>query len=349
MRGTIFDPIIETMNRKDLEKLQEKKLKSQVEILYTRSRFHRSKFDEAGIKPGDIKTLGDIEKLPLISRSDLVSDAEKEDYILGSRLCVPLEEAPWVLPSPEFFIQTAPVGTALTIGDHRFMVHQLARQWYMIGIDNGDIVQIQSMTWEGITCLYTNPTHEISVVVPDIMNCMVIPVELLGPDSPRVVHLARYFKPRTLFTAIPDIDNVKASAQNLGVNIKDLGYQRMIFRTRYPESASIAPPSEREKYSKEWDVESFVMLDIPDNIFYAVDCPEHQGLHFWEDAFIVEVVDPETGERKNPNEVGKLVISNIFAKATPLIRFLTDIDASIDNETCTCGRTHSRIFPSGYS
>jgi phenylacetate-CoA ligase len=64
--------------------------------------------------------------------------------------------------------------------------------------------------------------------------------------------------------------------------------------------------------------------------------------------YIVEAINEKTGKNVSPGEIGKLTITNLFAKAMPLIRYKTDLDVAIDEKSCACGRTHARIIPQGY-
>ena len=89
------------------------------------------------------------------------------------------------------------------------------------------------------------------------------------------------------------------------------------------------------------------MFEVQDNLFYAMDCLEQNGMHVWDDAFYVEALD-EKNEVVGPGEVGKLTLTNLFAEGTPIIRYKTDIDVSIEEGVCACGRAHTRIVPPGY-
>jgi phenylacetate-CoA ligase len=76
----------------------------------------------------------------------------------------------------------------------------------------------------------------------------------------------------------------------------------------------------------------------------AIECIEaKQGLHIWEDHFIPEIINPETGQRVAEGECGELVITTITKQGLPLIRYRTRDITSIIHEPCICGRTHARI------
>jgi phenylacetate-CoA ligase len=83
---------------------------------------------------------------------------------------------------------------------------------------------------------------------------------------------------------------------------------------------------------------------VRENTFYAAECEAYSGLHFWEDAFIVEVLDGRN-EPLPAGETGKLTITNLFAAGSPIIRYRTALDVSLKEGECECGRTHARIIP----
>ncbi len=85
------------------------------------------------------------------------------------------------------------------------------------------------------------------------------------------------------------------------------------------------------------------MLDVRENLFYASDRPNIDGLHIWEDMYIVEVLDPEKLESVGLGEYGKLTITNLFAEVVPLLRYRSDVDVTLNFEACGCGRTHVRL------
>ncbi len=75
----------------------------------------------------------------------------------------------------------------------------------------------------------------------------------------------------------------------------------------------------------------------------AFECPEQNGMHVWEDAFLLEVLDPETLEPSPPGELGELVFTNLTREGMPLLRYRTRDLASIDDAPCPCGRSFKRL------
>jgi len=75
----------------------------------------------------------------------------------------------------------------------------------------------------------------------------------------------------------------------------------------------------------------------------AIECPEKNGLHVFEDNFIAEIINPETGEVLPPGEKGELVLTTINKEALPMIRYRTRDLTSLNYEACSCGRTHVKM------
>jgi phenylacetate-coenzyme A ligase PaaK-like adenylate-forming protein len=259
---------------------------------------------------------------------------------------VVIENAP-----PEMGIVGEPILGLVTWRDRSNLVEQMTREFIMMGVEKGEVFQMQAWLWEpiGVMCTVSAHTHFLGPSVSEILNLIPIPLELINLDAPRSVLVAKYLKPRTIFTQPATLDAMAENAKTQNIDPKKLGYRTMVFRTRYPEEKNLLSAEQAANYKKIWGAEPFAMLDIVDNLLYAADCPEHEGVHVWQDAFVVETVDPKTMEPVGPGEKGRLVISNIFAEGLPLLRYMVEIDNVVLNEdVCHCGRTHTRIITPGY-
>ncbi|VUT27755.1 MAG: hypothetical protein SYNGOMJ08_00305 [Candidatus Syntrophoarchaeum sp. GoM_oil] len=364
----IWNPKIELMPRKDLESLQLKNLRSQIDYIYSNSLFHQRRFDENGIKPGDIKEIKDLEKIPLISRGELQDAARNGDFY-GDRLCVPESDAIMTFAPPEDFFypqEDIAVVAAVTPDDQAKVVEHLTRDWMMMGISPGNLVQVLCWAYEALGFAFTNPSHNLMTPsVGKILGCRVIPLELFAPDAARTIFMGLFFKPDAIVTSetslmtlesylMPDAEGnvtVKVMISETGewtvmedeqISPKGMGYERIILRSPIYEQM-VMTEGRRRELSKMWGAEIYSLLDIQDNLLYAAECEARKGLHVWEDAFVVEIVDGD-GKQVNDGEAGKLVVTNLFAKATPMIRYNTEITASLTKEVCSCGRTHARIL-----
>lgn len=342
---SFYKPQVETLARNELKALQLKRLRAQLNYVYENSELHNKKYKDAKINPSDIKELDDLKKIPLITRQELQEWVTKTNDTFGGRLCVPEEKLVQIFGPPELFITGEPVIIGLTPNDHKTMSEQLARHYKMLGLKEQDVIQIASQAWE---YLATSLSYPFSMFVGQsadrILDFHVLHQLDLGPEGSRTYNTAKYFKPNKALFTTNHADSIGLLSLSEEWSVGDIGYEHIIFRG-YTNAVNA---EQKKKYQEDWKAKINNMLDIQDNLFFAADCEEYNGLHVWEDMFVVEAVNPETGELVGSGENGKLVISNLFAEAVPVIRYLTNVDVMLDEDKCPCGRTHIRIFTPNY-
>jgi phenylacetate-CoA ligase len=269
----------------------------------------------------------------------------------GGRLCLPREKTVCDLPEQEDVIKDAPVFIATTPNDFDEGVEILARYCAMIGVGSGDVLHFQPNPWELISYLTVSDGTDrrtfqravsLSTIAPiDNIPAPVPPFIDMQVHTPRLLNLSGYTDSLVVIGRKKMFDWMADYVAREGRSVKELGYRLMIFR----DNRSVMNAEDYKKACELWGAEIYRMLDIQYNLFFALECPEHSGLHAWEDKWIIESVDPQTGEAAS---TGKLTVTNLFAEATPVIRYMTDIDVSLNKEPCGCGRTNVRIIPSGY-
>ena len=343
MQKMIRDPLKEMLSKEEMERLQEKILISQVEYVYKNSIFHREKWDEADIKVEDIKSVADIRKLPLVTIADLQQKVSTEDPY-GGRLC--LHSTDFTISfSPELFVpEEKDIYICLTSRDATNMVESLARQWMAVGVRPGDKVSIADTLppslLEVLSTVWSLPHIEYGI--SETMGCLTCNNLGLPPMAGRGLHICQQFNPNTLFVSQMMVSSYMDAAEKLGVSVEDLNLKNIVIVYR-----GIIGKDERKKYEDFWGAKVFSMLCIKENLFYATDCEEMNGIHVYEDKYFVETVDAGTGEPVK-EEIGKLAITNLFAEATPIIRYLSNIDVELDEDSCPCGRTNLRIISNNY-
>ncbi|WP_456487594.1 phenylacetate--CoA ligase family protein [Candidatus Alkanophaga liquidiphilum] len=359
------------MPKEELRRLQERRLRAQLRRVYESSPLHHQRFREASVTPDEIRGVEDLRRLPLVTREDLQRAVKDSGDFYGGRLCVPADRLILSISPPEWpFVplEDIPVVTALTVADQREVVELLTRIWVMEGVAPKDLVQVQCWAWEAFGFAFSFPSHTFGLTsVGGVLGCRIIPQELFVPDVPRTIHTGRFFKPDVLFTTETALATLESyltpvsEGEKVTVEVAvsettsfkvvkeeefspcSIGYRVIVLRAPFYE-LFYANEEKRGRIKEVWGVEDvFTLLDIQDILFYASDCAEHCGLHVWEDAFVVEVIDA-AGECVSAGEWGDLVLTNIFAEATPLIRYKTGITATFEDERCGCGRTHRRIF-----
>jgi phenylacetate-CoA ligase len=347
-----YNPEMEMMAREDLKGLQEKKLRRVVKHVNDNSPFWQKRFKQAGISPDEIKTLADLEKLPLITRAELQANAKETGDPFGEACCLPSDEIPYIF-TPEFPVTGEPIYMAMTFDDIAEVIECIIRQWAMLGI-RGDIVIFQAYCNRILPSLISPgfPMLRNLQSVGGALRCLVFPFDAHPGFAAHPLWVARFNKGAVLFTTMPQLDEMAKLLEAQKIPKPALEFKKIIVRgTEFPslgEEKGLPTAERRGKYEQEWGPKFHSMLDVSDCLFYATDCPERMGLHVWEDMYIVEAIDEKTGKSVSSGKIGKLTITNLFAKAMPLIRYKTDLDVAIDEKPCACGRTSARIIPAGY-
>nr|MDO8081670.1 hypothetical protein [Candidatus Freyarchaeota archaeon] len=339
----MWRPSIEVMPRSEINKLQEERLKRQLRYVYENSALHKKKFDEAKVKPADIKTLSDLKKLPLIKREDMEREVTLKD-IFGGRCCVPWEKVFIVSNPPEPQVKEPLIMTAVTDNDRERMVDQMTRTLRMLGLKRGAVLEVQASQWELIS-RFIEAHFMFRRGVQSLIPFTSIPIEitLFFIDIPRALSLTRFFKPQIIITTMDNAQLMQTEIEKQGATPKkEFSPEVVIHRIR--PLAPVLTEENRKEFEKKWGGKHVKMLDLQDNHFYATECLECNGMHVWEDEFIVETVDPNNGEPTAPGEKGNLTITNLWEEATPIIRYVTDKVAEISTEKCSCERTHARII-----
>lgn len=159
-------------------------------------------------------------------------------------------------------------------------------------------------------------------------------------DMPRAIYLGEQLKPRIFFSLVSYFDQVTQGIKGQKKVPKDVFQPEIIVLRELKDDMQLTSEKEKE-YKNEWGSEFYRMLDVQDAAFLAMECPEHSGLHAWEDMFIIEALS--NGELVAEGKKGKLAITNLWSEATPAIRWQTDYEVTLDKKQCKCGGNHLRI------
>jgi len=319
----IWNPRVESMPKEDIRKIQLEKLKEIVYRLYNVEYYHR-KMKEVGLKPDDIKTLGDLRKLPFTTKDDL-----REMYPYGS-LVVDISEVVEVHGSSG--TTGKPTLSFYTKRDIENWSELMARSLTAIGITKNDIIFI-AYNYHMFTGGFGFHYGALKI------GAMAIPAGV--GYSQRQVTIIKDLGV-TMITSVPNYAlRLAEAAYEMGIDpAKDTKVRKGMF--------GAAPWSEemRSRIERVWDMIAFDMYGLSElyGPGVASECLYRGGLHVWEDHYFVEVVDPKTGDVLEPEEKGELVITTLTKDAVPLIRYRTrDISRILDTKTCDCGRTHIKI------
>jgi phenylacetate-CoA ligase len=315
---------IETMPVEELRKHQLRKLKEQVKRCYDNSTFYKKKLDKAGLKPESIKTLGDIQKIPFTVKDDL-----RDNYPFGMLAVKPTEIV-------EIHASSGTTGNpiigAYTKNDVDAWQELMARSIYTTGGRKEDVIHIAygyGLFTGGLGFHYG--AQKIGTTI----------VPISGGMTQRQIKLMMDLG-ATVLCCTPSFAVYLAEAMvKEGVNPrKDLKLRIGLFGAE-PWSEKI-----RERIEKELGIEAFDVYGLTElcGPGVSIECNEHKGLHIWEDHFIVETIDPETGEVLSPGEEGELVFTTLTKTGIPMLRFRTRDISVIETEKCACGRTHARMI-----
>jgi phenylacetate-CoA ligase len=319
----IRDTEFETLPREALDAIKLKRLQQLAEKVYATVPFYKKAFDDKGIKPDDVKSLEDLQKLPFTMKQDL-----RDNYPFAM-FATPMEDVVRIHASSGTTGKPTVVG--YTRGDIDTWSELMARTLAAAGTHKGDIVHNAygyGLFTGGLGFHYG----------AERLGASVIPVS--GGNTKRQVLLMKDFGP-TVLTCTPSYAlHLAEVAADEGVDFKSLNFRVGVFG---------AEPWTENMRS---EIESLLGVDAVD-IYglseimgpgVAVECVEaKQGLHIFEDHFIAEIIDPQTGEVLPHGEPGELVFTTLTKEAFPLIRYRTRDLSALNPEPCQCGRTLVRM------
>jgi len=318
----IFCPEFECMDPQALRKIQLAALKNLVETLYSKVPFYREKLNAAGVVPGDIHTIADIEKLPFTTKDHL-----RINYPHGLRAC-PQDRIVEVHMSSG--TTGKPVVNEYTIQDIDIWRQSMARTMAGAGCTRDDIVQ---------NCygygLFTGGAgaHYGALTI----GAEVLPMS--SGNTERQLMVLRDFG-STMLTCTPSYALYLAEeAAEAGIDLKSLPINKGCFGAE-PWSENMRVEIENRFNMKAYDIYGLTEIIGPG---VAFECEAQNGLHVNEDFFYPEIIDPNTGRVLPAGEKGELVFTTITREGTPLLRYRTRDITFIMEEPCSCGRTTRRI------
>ncbi|MDH7478042.1 MAG: phenylacetate--CoA ligase [Candidatus Bathyarchaeota archaeon] len=320
----IFQPEMEKMSRNKLLKLQEERLIKMVKYCYEKVPVYRRKFKDAGIKPDDIKSLDDLEKIPFTEKEDLRKAYPYE--MLAANLCDVLEL------HASSGTTGHPTTCAYTKNDLEVWSKVMARIYASAGTKKGDIVQNAygyGLFTGGLGFHYG--ALEIGATI----------LPIAAGETERQITLAKEYGTTILACTPSYAAHIgRYAREKIGINpAKELRWKSGLF------GAEAWSEELRERIEELLGLEAFDIYGLSEVIGpgVSVECPQHNGLHIQEDHFLPEIIDPKTGERVEEGETGELVLTTLTREATPVLRFRTGDITFLKTEECSCGRTLTRM------
>jgi phenylacetate-CoA ligase len=318
-----FNEEFETLPRQALEAIQLKRLQNVLERVYANVPFYKNAFNTAGVKPGDLRCLDDLQKLPFTTKQNM---RDSYPYAL---FAAPMDEIVRIHASSGTTGKPTVVG--YTAHDVAVWAELMARSFVSAGAHKGDIIHNSygyGLFTGGLGAHYG----------AERLGASVIPMS--GGNTKKQIMIMHDFG-STVLTCTPSYSLYMAeAAREEGIDFRDLKLRVGVFGAE-PWSEAMRTEIEAKLNLSAIDIYGLSEIMGPG---VAIECTEaKQGLHIWEDHFIPEIIDPETGQRLAEGERGELVITTITKQGIPLIRYRTRDITSITYEPCICGRTHARI------
>jgi phenylacetate-CoA ligase len=319
----IWDEEFESMPREALESLQLYRLRKTAERVYATVPFYKEVFDKAKIHPSQIKTLSDLQRLPFTNKIDL-----RDNYPFGL-FTLPLHEVVRIHAS------SGTTGKPTVVGYTRRDIDTwsvlMARTLSCAGVQKGDVVQNAygyGLFTGGLGFHYG----------AEKLGATVIPIS--GGNTKRQIMLMEDFG-STVLTCTPSYALTLSEAMDeMDVTSERLKLRVGIFGAE-PWSQNMRQQVENKLGMDAVDIYGLSEVIGPG---VSVECIEAKsGLHIFEDHFIPEIIDPETGENLPYGEEGELVFTTITKEAFPVIRYRTRDITKLYEEPCVCGRTHVRM------
>jgi phenylacetate-CoA ligase len=313
---------IETMDRASMKALQLKRLKETVTFAL-KTPFYKSRLKKAGIKSAaDIRSLDDLNKIPFTTKDDL-----RECYPRGL-LAVSMKDVVRLHTSSG----TTGIPTVIyhTQADINTWTELVARSIVATGADKNDVFQ-NMMTYGMFTGglgLHYGAERVGMTVIP-----------MGGGNTKRQVQLMKDFG-TTVVHATPSYAlHIHSKLDECEVALKDLKLKKAYLGAEpYSENT-------RKKIESLYKIDAYNSYGLSEmnGPGVAFECVYKTGMHFWEDSYFVEVIDPKTGAAMADEKEGELVLTNLTRRATPLLRYRTRDIACIHHGPCACKRTHRRI------
>ena len=317
-----FNEAMETMTRAEIEALQLKRLQATVNHCM-QSPFYKKRFEEIGLKPEDIKTLADIRKIPFTTKQDL-----RDTYPFGIastplRNCVRLHSSSGTTGNPTVILHTQQ--------DLDEWANQVARNLWMVGLRPDDVFQNSSgygMFTGGLGFQYG----------AERLGMLTVPAA--AGNSLRQIKFITDFGTTALHAVPSYVTRLYEVMKDNGVDPRKDTKLKVLAIGAEPHSEE-----QRKRIEEMMGVKAYNSFGMSEMCGPGVgfECKEQNGLHFWEDYYIVEIVDPETLEPVPDGEIGELVLTTLCREAMPLLRYRTRDLTRVLGRSCPCGRNHVRI------
>lgn len=315
---SLYDESREKLPPPQREEWLNQRLAKQVSFAYRHAPAVKKKFDDAGVSPRHIRSVKDLERLPVTTKDELVR-LQQANPPFGGFLAVPLNSLGRIYVSP------GPIYDAW--GEER--IKAAVRGFVRMGLPKpGDVVMVS-------TAYHMVPAGLFLTDALDVLGCTVVPAGI-GQTELQVKLL--HDLQATAICSFPSFTmSILKKAEEMGYDV------RRDFNLKYTTGGGERHIQVlRKVFEEQYGLvvaDGYATADVGS---VAWDCGLGQGYHYDDEECIIEIVDPQTGKQVGPLEEGEIV-ATLFSRVYPLIRFGTGDLASYTDEICPCGRTSHRI------
>ncbi len=317
-----FQKDIETLPRQEIEKIQLDKLKHITKYCYENVPMYKKKFDDAGFDPDKIRTLSDIKYMPFTTKADF-----RDNYPFGM-FAVPMKKVTRIHASSGTTGKPTVVG--YTKNDLDMWSDCMARLVTAAGASDDDIVQISF--GYGLFTGALGLHYGLEKIGATVIPCS-------SGNTEKQVMLMKDFGTTALVATPSYALRIGEVAREMGVKGDELKLRLGLFGS---EGCTPEMRSQIEDYLHILATDNYGMSELI-GPGVSGECHLRQGLHFNEDHFLPEIINPDTCEVLGEGEEGELVITTLSKEALPVLRYRTKDITAITYEKCECGRTHARM------
>ncbi len=313
---------IETLDREQLTQLQSKRLQETMQRA-SKTSYYKKLFEQLHIQPEKISTLKDLQNIPPTTKEDL-----RSGFPYGF-LATPLEEVVRLHSSSG--TTGVPAIIYHSVSDINSWSNLVARSLYGVGVRKNDI--FQNMMSYGLFTGGLGMHYGAEKI-----GTLVIPIA--AGNSKRQIWFLKNFQ-TTVIHIIPSYALLLSNLiKSEGLDSsRDLNLKIMLIGAE-PHSEETRQRIEELYQAKAFNSYGLSEMNGPG---VAFECAYQNGLHVWEDAYFLEIVNPKTLEPCPAGELGEMILTNLNRQATPILRYRTKDLAYWIDEPCPCGRTHHRI------
>ncbi|SEM40887.1 phenylacetate-CoA ligase [Stigmatella aurantiaca] len=338
----IWSPALEALPREQLRRIQDEKVAGAYTYLWNRSTFYRQKFEQAGLGPDSVRSVEDLPRVPVTLRDEWLVDQQKnppwgtfsplrqEDWL----------ERGWMMFSTSGTTAAHPRSFRHTNFDREMWAWHGSRALHAMGVRRGDIA---------INC-FSYGTSVAFWGLHYALNHMGIPViSGGGANTERRILFIETYKPTVLLCTPSYALYLGRQMQEQGKSPKDSSIRLLVCAGE----PGACVPATKQRIEELWGArinDDFGCTEVAMSPFgytceYQVSREDGRvDTHFMEDAYVPEVLDPETFKPVPDGQRGVLVVSNLFSEAQPILRYVMGDWVSLTREACPCGRTHARAI-----